>query len=82
MKKVFFNTVRSGYSVCSCGETCTLSELIDYLQDIQDNYGGEIPVYFCNDNGYTYGNINLNGWNDFSGSVKIDLDIDNDIDDD
>lgn len=50
---VYLNTHRTGYSAASCGETLTVEELIEILEQ----YEPGTPVYFNNDNGYTYGNI-------------------------
>lgn len=57
--KVFIEGRRSGYSPESCGETMTIKELIEFLQnhiewgDLNEN----MKIYLNNDNGYTYGNI-------------------------
>ena len=53
MKYVVLNTNRSGYSVDQCGTTLTVGELVDTLTQCDEN----TPVYFKNDNGYTYGHI-------------------------
>lgn len=50
---VFINTTREGYTPEQCRETMTVNELIEALE----NYPEDTPVYFCNDNGYTYGSI-------------------------
>lgn len=44
---------RNGYSPEQCGETMTVRELIEYLEQFDD----DTKVYLSNDNGYTYGNI-------------------------
>lgn len=56
-------THRSGYSVSQCGHTLSVAELIDYLSQWDEN----TPVYFSNDNGYTYGSISFDDIN--SGEV-------------
>ena len=53
MKPLFIATHRNGYAIDQCGETLTVGELINIL----GNYDEDIPVYFINDGGYTYGNI-------------------------
>ena len=50
-------THRDGYSVDQCYKTITARQLIDYLEENCDN---DTPIYFSNDNGYTYGHISLN----------------------
>ena len=50
---LYLDTKRSGYSEESCGETITVSDLIEILSQ----YNGDLPIYFRNDNGYTYGNV-------------------------
>lgn len=52
-------THRDGYSVSQCGKTLTVSELVDYLTQWDD----DTPVYFSNDNGYTYGSISFDDIN-------------------
>ena len=52
-------THRTGYDVNQCGHTLTVSELINYLSQWND----ETPVYFSNDNGYTFGSINFDDIN-------------------
>ena len=59
-------THRSGYSVDQCGRTLSVAELIDYLSQWDEN----TPVYFSNDNGYTYGSISFDDIN--SGEVDED----------
>lgn len=54
MVKVLLETNRSGYSTDQIGNTLTVGELIGLLQD----YDEDCPVYFSNDNGYTYGGLN------------------------
>jgi len=46
-------THRTGYGVDQCGRTLTVGELISYLSQWDD----ETPIYYSNDNGYTYGSI-------------------------
>ncbi len=60
MKYLTIETRRNGYGVDQCGRTLTVAELIDYLSQ----WGEDIPVYFSNDNGYTYGSINFDDINE------------------
>ena len=53
MNAVYLNTKRNGYGPDQCGHTLTVGELIDLLRDISE----DTPIYFKNDNGYTYGSI-------------------------
>lgn len=53
MKKILLETNRSGYSTDQVGHTLTVGELIGMLMDFDE----DIPVYFSNDNGYTYGRL-------------------------
>lgn len=57
MKKEYLTieTHRTGYSVDQCNHTLTVSELVDYLSQWEE----DTPVYFSNDNGYTYGSISF-----------------------
>jgi len=54
MKKILLETNRRGYSTAQVGKTLTVGELIGFLSDFDEN----TPVYFSNDNGYTYGSLN------------------------
>ena len=59
MRAVFIDGKRSGYTPEQCGQTATVNNLIERLEEIRDwNNGGDLPVYLYNDNGYTYGEIN------------------------
>lgn len=53
MTHLEISTTRTGYSVKQCGKTLTVGELIDILS----MYDEETPVYFNNNNGYTFGEI-------------------------
>ena len=54
---LILNTKRQGYGTDQCGETLTVGELIELLQD----YDEDMKVYFGNDYRgsywYTYGSI-------------------------
>lgn len=53
MRKLFITGKRNGYTPDQCGNTMTVQELIELLEE----YDGDLPVYLNNDNGYTYGSI-------------------------
>lgn len=69
MKKYLtIETHRDGYSVGQCGHTLTVEELISYLEQWDD----DTPVYFSNDNGYTYGSIRFDDINEDEGDGDED----------
>lgn len=47
-------TNHNAYNIKDVGKTMTVAELIEYLEQFPD----DAPVYFNNDNGYTFGSIN------------------------
>lgn len=53
MNALYIEGRRNGYSPSQCGRTMTVSELIVYLEQFDE----DTPVYIKNDRGYTYGNI-------------------------
>ncbi len=53
MDALFIEGRRNGYSPNQCGTTLTVGELIDILS----GYDEELPIYLNNDNGYTFGSI-------------------------
>lgn len=53
MRVLYIEGRRNGYGLEQCGRTMTVAELIDYLSQFDE----ELPVYLNNDQGYTYGNI-------------------------
>lgn len=53
MQVLYIEDRRNGYGPDQCGRTMTVAELIDYLSQFDE----ELPVYLSNDQGYTYGNI-------------------------
>lgn len=60
MKKftgLFVEGTRSGYTPEQCNETFTIDELIEKLEELKVECGGDVPVYLYNDKGYTYGHI-------------------------
>ena len=56
-KALLFYGERSGYSPRQCRDTMTVDEMIEYLKEIKDEYGGNTLMYLDNDNGYTYGHF-------------------------
>ena len=48
---IIIEAVREGYSPDQCGNTMTVAELIEELEQ----YEGDEKIYFSHDNGYTYG---------------------------
>ena len=60
MKQVLYiDAQREGYDIGQIHSTMTVSELISYLEQFDEN----TPVYLRHDGGYTYGGIN---WNSFA----------------
>lgn len=59
-KGLFIEGTRSGYAPEQCDETFTIDNLIEKLEGLKEEYGGDLPIYLYNDNGYTYGHINDN----------------------
>lgn len=57
-KGLFIKGTRSGYAPEQCSETFTIDQLIGKLEELKEEYGGDVPVYLYNDNGHTYGHIN------------------------
>lgn len=53
--KIFINAKRNGYGTDQCGNTMTVGELIEYLQQFDE----DAPVYLKHDGGYTYGSITM-----------------------
>lgn len=52
--KLYLDGRRNGYSPKQCGRTMTVGELINWLEQFDE----DAEVFIRNDNGYTYGNIN------------------------
>jgi len=59
-QNLFINAQRTGYSVKQIMRTMTVSELIAYLEQFES----DTPVYLKHDNGYTYGGISENDFED------------------
>ena len=62
MTNVYIDSRRDGYSPSQCHDTMTVGELIDILSQ----YDEDQPVYIRNDNGYTYGSVQMD-------SVTLDI---------
>lgn len=60
MKNLIYQTFREGYGVDQIRRTMTVGELIEFL----GNYDEDTPVYLSFDNGYTYGGITENRFDD------------------
>lgn len=58
MKALYIEGRRNGYSSEQCGNTMTVAELMAYLEQFDE----DTPVYIQNDNGYTYGSIDFNSF--------------------
>lgn len=56
--KLFIEGRRNGYSTEQCGRTMTVGELIALLEQFDE----DAEVYLNNDNGYTFGNIDENSF--------------------
>ena len=54
VKALYIEGRRTGYCPEQCRNTMTVGELINFLHEYPD----DLKVYLCNDNGYTYGEIN------------------------
>ncbi len=54
MKALLLETERTGYAPEQIYRTMTVGELIAQLSEFDE----DTPIYFSNDNGYTYGGIN------------------------
>lgn len=53
MANLFIQNIRNGYAPNQCGNTMTVAELIEYLEQFEE----DTKVYISNDNGYTYSAI-------------------------
>ena len=51
--RLFIEGRRNGYSPAQCGRTMTVGDLIEFLEQFDE----DTEVFLNNDNGYTYGNI-------------------------
>lgn len=69
---VFIKGRRDGYAPDQCGHTMTVGELIAYLEDFDE----DAKVYLKNDNGYTYGRITQNSFEEGEGDDEGDDEVD------
>lgn len=53
MERLIYNTFREGYGIDQVRKTMTVGDLMAFLED----YDEDTPVYLSFDNGYTYGGI-------------------------
>ena len=53
MKKLFIEGRRNGYSPEQCGNTMTVREMIEWLEQFDE----DTQLFLSNDRGYTYGSI-------------------------
>lgn len=53
MANLFIQNIRNGYAPDQCGNTMTVAELIEYLEQFEE----DTKVYISNDSGYTYSAI-------------------------
>ncbi len=53
MANLFIQNIRNGYGPDQCGNTMTVAELIEYLEQFEE----DTKVYISNDSGYTYSAI-------------------------
>ena len=51
--KLMIDAKREGYDTEQCGKTMTVSQLIFFLEQFED----DTPIYLRHDGGYTYGSI-------------------------
>lgn len=56
MNPLIYSTFREGYAIDQIGRTMTVGELIAFLED----YDEDTPIYLSFDNGYTYGGVTEN----------------------
>lgn len=68
MEKLLFQTFREGYAVDQIRKTMTVGELIEFL----GNYDEDTPIYLSFDNGYTYGGITENRFEEDYGEDEED----------
>ena len=59
MRVLLLRTSRDGYDVEQCGNSLTVRE----LKELLEYYDEDIPVYFSNDGGNTYGALDYNTLN-------------------
>lgn len=65
MMRLMIEGRRNGYAPDQCGRTLTVGELIERLREFDE----DTEVFLKNDNGYTYGNIS---WDSFEEDDRED----------
>ena len=68
MDKLIYHSFRGGYGVDQIHETMTVGELIAFLE----NYAEDTPIYLSFDNGYTYGGITENRFEENYGEEETE----------
>ena len=53
MANLFIQNIRNGYGPDQCGNTMTVAELIEFLEQFEE----DTKIYISNDSGYTYSAI-------------------------
>ena len=72
--KLFIEGRRTGYSPEQIKHTMTVGELINYLSDFDE----DTPVMLKNDNGYTYGSITHNSFEEGDDDQEDETDSESD----
>ena len=57
-KAIFIDGRRDGYSPAQCGNTMTVGELKEFL----NNFVDDDEIFIINNNGYTYGRIDFDSF--------------------
>lgn len=68
MERLIYNTFREGYGIDQVRKTMTVGDLMAFLED----YDEDTPVYLSFDNGYTYGGITEDRFEEDYGKVGDD----------
>jgi hypothetical protein len=68
MEKLIYSTFREGYGIDQVNRTMTAGELINFLAQ----YDEDTPIYLSFDNGYTYGGITEERFEEDYGEDKDD----------
>lgn len=63
---LYINAQREGYGIDQIRHTLTVSELIGYLEQFDE----DTPVYLKHDGGYTYGGIRWSSFEDSSETTE------------
>ena len=68
MEKLIYSTFREGYGIDQVNRTMTAGELINFLAQ----YDEDTPIYLSFDNGYTYGGLTEERFEEDYGEDKDD----------